>query len=144
MSVYRPTYRDQKTGNLKQSAVWWYHFNFAGRHIQESSKSPRKTVALEAEKKRRQELECTFNHIPDRRRERIRSLGELSTEFLEGYKLRKPKSTTFAEYALGHVKRLIGSKMVADVNETVVKAYQTARLKEKAAPKSIKEEVGFL
>ena len=34
--------------------------------------------------------------------------------------------------------------MVADVGDTPVKDYQTARLKEKAAPKSINEEVGFL
>jgi integrase len=34
--------------------------------------------------------------------------------------------------------------MVVDVGDTAVKDYQTARLKEKAAPKSINEEVGFL
>ena len=50
MSVYRPTYRDPKTGNQKQSAIWWYHFTFAGRRIQESSKSTRKTIATEAQK----------------------------------------------------------------------------------------------
>jgi hypothetical protein len=50
MSVYRPTYRDPKTGKTKQQKVWWYHFTFAGRHVQESSKSTRKTVAVEAER----------------------------------------------------------------------------------------------
>jgi integrase len=34
--------------------------------------------------------------------------------------------------------------MAVDVGEKTVKAYQTARLKEKAAPKTINEEVGFL
>ena len=53
MSVYRPTYTDKKTGKTKQARVWWFHFTFAGRHVQESSKSTRKTVAVEAEKKRR-------------------------------------------------------------------------------------------
>ncbi len=34
--------------------------------------------------------------------------------------------------------------MVVDVAEDTVKAYQTARLKEGAAPKTINKEVGFL
>src|ERR1700674_2488509 len=144
MAVYRPKYPDKKTGELKESKIWWYNFTFAGRRIQESSKSPLITVAKNAQKKRRQELERTFNDVTDRRQERIRSISEVATKFLEDYKLRNPKSTTFAEYAIGHLKRLVGSVMVADVGETAVKDYQTARLKEKAASKTINEEVGFL
>ncbi len=144
MSVYRPSYRDTKTGKLKKQDVWWYKFSFAGRHIRESSKSKRKTVAIEAEKQRRLELERGFNNIADTRRERIRSVAELADEFFEGYKLRNPKSATFAEYAIGHVKRLLGKVMSIDVADAAVTGYQTARLKEDAAAKSINEEVGFL
>jgi integrase len=144
MAVYRPKYRDPKTGKAKQSRIWWYHFTFAGRHIQESSKSARKTIAAEAEKTRRRELELAFNHVEDRRHERIRSVGELADTFFEDYAVRNPKSATFARYALRHIRARIGKTMVADVTEETVKAYQTDRLKDKAAPKSINEEVGFL
>src|SRR6266567_4360243 len=65
MAVYRPSYRDKETGELKESLIWWYNFTFAGRRIQESSKSRRKTVAQDAEKKRRQELERAFNDVTD-------------------------------------------------------------------------------
>lgn len=143
MSVYRPTYKDPKTGETKQQNVWWYHFTFDGRHIQESSKSTRKTVAVEAEKKRRRELEQKYNSIEDTRRERIRTVAEIADEYFEAYKLRH-RSTKFAEYALGHLKRLIGKTMAADISDAAVKDYQSARLKEKASPKSINEEVGFL
>jgi integrase len=144
MAVYRPSYRDKETGELKESQIYWYNFTFAGRRIQESSKSHRKTVAQDAEKKRRLELERAFNDVTDRRQDRIKTISEVATKFLDDYKLRNPKSTTFAEYACGHLKRLAGSTMVVDVGDTVVKDYQTARLKEKAASKSINEEVGFL
>jgi len=144
VAVYRPKYRDKETGELKASKIYWYNFTFAGRRIQESSKSIRKTVAQNAEKKRRQELETTFNDVTDRRQERIRSISDVATKFLADYKLRNPKSATFAEYAIGHLNRLVGSVMVADLGETAVKDYQTARLKEKSSPKSINEEVGFL
>jgi integrase len=144
MSVYRPTYRDPKTGKQKQSAIWWYHFTFAGRHIQESSKSTRKTIATEAEKKRRLDLEKDFNDIEDKRHERVRSIKDLAAEFKEGYKLRNPKSSTFVEYALGHVSRILGAASTVDITDASVKDYQTSRLKEKASPKSINEEVGLL
>ena len=144
MAVYRPTYKDQKTGKAKQSRVWWYHFTFSGRHIQESSKSTRKTIATEAEKKRRLEMERGFNDTADRRQDRIRSVGDISEKFFEDYKLRNPRSTTFAEYALKHLKRHLGRLMSVDVTDAIVKDYQTARLKERASAKSINEEVGFL
>jgi len=143
MSVYRPQYRDRKNGELKASRIWWYHFTFAGRHIQESSKSARKKVAQEAEKSRHLELEKGFNNLQDRRI-RIRTIGQLADDFLEAYKLHNPKSTTFAEYAVGHVTRVLGRVMSVDISDQTVKDYQTARLKEKAASKSINEEVGFL
>jgi hypothetical protein len=57
MSVYRPSYRDSKTGEKKTSTIYWYGFTYAGKRIQESAKTSRKTVAKVAERKRRLELE---------------------------------------------------------------------------------------
>jgi hypothetical protein len=54
------------------------------------------------------------------------------------------RSASFAEYALGHVSRLLGTKIVADITEISVLRYQEDGLREKAAPKSINEEVRFL
>ena len=62
---------------------------------------------------------------------------------LFGYRIRH-RSFTFAEYAVGNVTRHLGELMAVDVTDKTVKNYQTARLKERAAPKTINEEVGFL
>lgn len=128
----------------RRDDIWWYEFRFAGQHIQESSKSASKTIARTAEQNRRRELEQGFNNFTDTRRERIRSFGDLADEFFTGYKLRLPDSATFAEYAIDHLKRLLGNNLVVDFNETVVTKYQNARLEEGAAPKTINEEVRFL
>ena len=85
-----------------------------------------------------------FNNLEDVRQERVRTIQDLADEYLISYKLRHPRSATFAEYALGHVKRLLGDKMLVDINEETVKEYQESRLREKTAPKSINEEIGFL
>ena len=129
---------------FQRGDIWWYEFWFAGRRIRESSKSESKTVAKSAEKNRRRELEEGFNNVSDVRRERIRAMGEIADEFFEEYKLRLPQSATFAEYAIGHIRRLVGDKMLVDMNEASIIKYQNERLTERAAPKTVNEEVGFL
>jgi integrase len=143
MAVFRRKFRDPKTGKPKPGAVWWYKFYFAGKLIRESAKTSSKTLAKQAEQKRRRELEEGFNGIIDRREDRIRTIADLAATYFEAYKLRC-KSVTFAEYALSHVNRHLGRQMAVEITERTVKDYQTARLKEDAAPKTINEEVGFL
>ena len=51
----------------KAGDVWWYKFRFAGQVIRESSKSESKTVAKDAERQRRRELEESWNQIKRRK-----------------------------------------------------------------------------
>jgi hypothetical protein len=128
---------------FKRGGIWWYKFYFAGQFIRESSKSSSKTVAKNAEQQRRRELEAGFHNLKEVRQQRIRRLNDIVDEYLVGYRLRY-RSATFAEYALGHVSRRLGGEMVVDIDEAAVLRYQEDRLREKAAPKSINEEVRFL
>jgi integrase len=128
---------------FKRGSTWWYEFNFAQRRIRESARTTSKTVAKQAEQNRKRELEKGFNGFEDNRRDRIQTIRELSEAYLEGYGMRH-KSITFAKYAVGNVTRHLGASMVVDVADDTVKLYQTSRLKEGAAPKTINEEVGFL
>jgi integrase len=123
--------------------VWWYKFYFAGQEIRESSKSTSKTVAKNAENQRRRELEQGFNNVQKRRENRVRQLRDVADEYLADYRLRF-RGVAFAEYAIGHVVRLLGDALLVDIDESTVLKYQTDRLKESAAPKSINEEVRFL
>ncbi len=128
---------------FKRSNIWWYEFWFAGRRIQESSKSPSKTVAKQAEQQRRRELEFGFNSIEDDRYKNVCTLHDQATEYLESYGLRT-RSKIFAGYAIRHLLQFLGTRMLVDIDAAAVRDYQDARLKEKAAPKTINEEVGFL
>src|ERR1035441_10612591 len=113
MSVYR------------RGEVWWYSFNFAGAHYQESTKSKSKTLAKDAEKMRRRGLEETFNGTADNRKTRVQSIGTVASAYLNDYKVRH-RAVKFAPHAVGHVRRLLGDKMVAEISERTVKGYQTA------------------
>jgi integrase len=144
VSVYRPTYTDPKTGKKKQQRLWWYHFTFAGRHIQEPTKTALKTKAKEIEKARRNELENAHGGVEDKRTERVRTIGEIAAAFRVGHKARRPKSYTSLDYALRHVERILGKRMAVDISPEVIEGYQTTRIEEKAAPKTINEEVSRL
>jgi integrase len=127
----------------RRGVTWWYHFLYEGQHIQESAKTRSKSVAKDRERNRRLELDKALNSPADRRKDRARTLNELADAYLEEYRL-KHKAVTFAEYAVDHVLDHLGEKMLIEIGDEAVRGYQIARLKEKASPKSINEEVGFL
>ncbi|MEP7355375.1 MAG: hypothetical protein ABI824_19260, partial [Acidobacteriota bacterium] len=146
MAVYKPTYTDKTTGKVKTQSVWWYNFTFAGRRIQESSKSGRKTIALEAEKRRRRELEQAYAGIPSvSGAERVTSVAERIATYLESYpSSHRKNSVVFATTRLAHVERLLGKCLQCDLTEQRVQDYIRARLAEEAGGRTINMEVGEL
>ncbi|MCU1339662.1 MAG: phage integrase family protein [Bryobacterales bacterium] len=146
MSVYRPTYRDEKTEKLKKSKVWWFHFKFAGRRIQESSKSTRKTVAQEAEKNRRLELERAYAGMhSEPAAGRVAPVVEKVKTYSANYtSSHRAKSVVFSTQRLAHVKRLLGSCLPCDLTEDKIQEYIRTRLAEGAAGRTVNMEVGEL
>jgi integrase len=130
----------------KRGNVYWYKFWFANRLIRESTKTHSKTLAKEAEKKRRRDLENGYNNISeDNRSQRIRTLKEAADEYLTSYKARHtPNAARYVEYCIKHLTEHMGSRLLVEITTETAKAYQLARLNEGAAGKTINEEVGEL
>jgi integrase len=148
MAVYRPKYRDPKTGEMIESRIWWYEFSLAGKRIRESANTPLKTIAKEAEKDRRRELEKTLAGMPIERREnRINSVADLVKTYVERYELDhrdRPNSIIFAKGRLAHVTRLLGSARLPDLTEDAVRRYIKIRIAEKVSGRTINMELGEL
>ena len=125
MAVYKPKYRDPKSGELVESNIWWYEFSLAGKRIRESAQTPLKTIAKEAEQDRRRELEKTLAGMPIEKREnRINSVADLVKTYLERYEQDhrgREKSILFAKGRLAHVTRLLGKKRLSDLSEDVIR-----------------------
>src|SRR6266571_5353700 len=76
--AWRSTAQDEETENhrrrqmsvYRRGETYWYEFWFANRRIRESVKTKSKTVAKEAEKKRRRELEEGYNGMATEDRSR--------------------------------------------------------------------------
>lgn len=133
----------RRTDAFQTEHIWWYDFSFRNQRIRESTHSRSKTVAKEAELQRRRDLERGIHNITEVQQNRIRALADVAEQFLADYRLRY-RGVAFAEDAIGHVVRLLGDQLVVDIDDAAVLQYQTDRLMESAAPKSINEEVRFL
>jgi integrase len=117
-----------------------------GKRVRESAKTASKTVAKEAEKSRRRELERTLAGLPaEKRQDRIGSVDDVVKTYLAAYGLtHRAKSILFAESRLAQVSRLLGSMLLPDLTQTVVHDYMRIRLQEGVAGRTINMELGEL
>lgn len=127
----------------RRGGVWWYKFRFAGQMIRETSKSASKTVAADAERVRRRELEKGFNRIE---RRRVAQLFSVAAEnWLAAKKAHLAQRSVVIERAnLKHLNPVFGKMLVCDIRAEDIARYQAARLAEQAAPKTVNLEVGTL
>jgi hypothetical protein len=61
--IYRPTYRDKATGELKAAALWWIRYHHNGKLYRESSGSPNQKVAEKLLRHRLGEIDRTGHVI---------------------------------------------------------------------------------
>ena len=130
---------------FKNGRLYHYEFFVDGRRYRGSTGTADKEEAIKAEARQRERLNKSYSEIleEEERAQRRKPLQQAADEFLVEYRA-KHESPTFAVYALGHVTRHLGKKLVVEITPTVVKSYQTARLAEKAGPKTINNEVLLL
>ena len=132
MSVYR------------RGDVWWYKFRFAGQMIRESSKSESKTVAKEAERVRRREMEESWNQI--KRRTLPPTLDRAGTAWLD---VEKPHlaERTYEIYDVAlrcHLKPVLGKLLLCDIDAGRIVEYQAKRKAEGAAARTLNKELQVL
>ena len=130
---------------FKNGKYYHYEFKLDGRRYRGSTGTANKPQAIAEERRQRERLEKSYSQVieEESRGQRRKTIQQAADEFLLDYRL-KHESATFAEYALGHVAAHLGKKLVVEITPTVVKRYQADRLNEKAAAKTINDEVQLL
>src|SRR5580693_760929 len=118
---------------FKNGRLFHYEFVLDGRRRRGSTGTTNKQQAIAEERRQRERLEKSYGQIleEESREQQRKTIQQAADEFLEDYRA-KHRSATYAEYALGHVKSLLGDSLVVEITPNVVKGYQTARLREKA------------
>jgi integrase len=128
----------------RRGATWWFKFRFAGRMVRESSKSRSKTVAKDAERIRRRELEESWNQI------KRRTLPPLFSVAADGWLASvKPhiakRTQEIYEVALRcHLKPVLGTLLLCDIDGSRIASYQARRKAESASARTLNKELQVL
>ena len=128
----------------RRGDVWWYKFRFAGQMIRESSKSPSRTVAKDAERIRRRELEESWNQIKKRSLPPLFSVA--ANEWAASVKPHIAERThDIYEVALRcHLKPVLGTLLLCDINAKRIASYQAGRKSEGASARTLNKELQVL
>ena len=116
-----------KCGQRPTNGIWSYRFRFAGRMIHESARTTSKTVAREAERNRRRELEERINGI--RKRGLPPTFEHAASDWFDAVKPHLAERTkAIYEVALRcHLKPSLGSLLLCDLDANRIAAHQARR-----------------
>jgi len=127
----------------RRGDVWWYKFRFAGQMIRETSKSESKTVAKDAERARRRQLEERFNGV--KKRSLPPTFERAAKEWMESRGHRVADNTqSVARGALKHLLPCFGAKLLCDIDLRDIENYQRDRLQSGAEGRTTNIEVSTL
>jgi integrase len=126
----------------KRGDVWWYKFRFAGQVIRESSKSESKTVAKDAERVRRRELEESWNQIKRRKLPPLFCLA--AADWLKTRTSIAPSTERSYKLAISQLTRDFGKQLLCDLSGEDLAAYQTRRKREGVSNRTVNLEMGVL
>src|SRR3984893_11742634 len=125
----------------------FYHFEFQldGRRHRGSTGTTSKPQAIAEERRERERLEKSYSQVieEESQEQQRKTIQQAADEFLEDYRA-KHQLATYAKNALGHLSSLLEATLLVEITPKVVKRYQADRLKEKAGPKTINDEVQLL
>ena len=127
----------------RRGGKWWFKFRFAGRLFREPAKTTSKKLARDAERKRRLQLEEGYHGL--KKRQLPQTLKTAAAAWLE---LKQPtvapKTYRIEKTHLSHILPVLGQKFISDIEPDDISHYQQARLRDKAAPKTVNLEVGTI
>ena len=130
---------------FRRGRVWWYKFYFADKLIRQSAMTSSKTLAKEAERQRRRELEEGYNGLAgEDRTKRVQNFSQAADGLLRDYRLRRAEtSVRYLKQRLAHLNAHLGDMMLIEITPDILLEYQNIRLKEGAMGSSINAEVMF-
>jgi integrase len=130
----------------KRGGVWWYEFIYAGERIRQSAKTPKKTIAIEAEKDHRRRLERAIAGMhSEAPQQRIRTVGAVLKDYGSQYGINhREKSLELVRDRSKHVARLLGAVLLPDVTPARLVDYMARRRAEAAGNRTINIELMVL
>jgi integrase len=127
-----------------KAGTYWFRFRFAGRFVHESARTMSKTLARDAERQRRRELELTWNRIE--RRTLPPCFEQAATQWLEAAKPHLAERThDIYDVAIRcHLTPALGSALLCDIGASEIASYQGKRKEDGASARTLNKELQVL
>lgn len=124
--------------------IYWMRFKFGGRSIHESTKSTSKTLALEAERQRRRQLEESYNGV--KRRKLPPKFDKAADDWYTAIKPHIAERTQdIYDVAIRcHLKPAFGPRLLSDVDSEAITTYQARRRAIGASARTLNKELQVL
>lgn len=126
----------------RRGKVWWYEFGFQSQRIRESAHTNSKTIAREAERKRRQRLEEAVNGIKKRERPPLFSIG--ARQWLDSKTALTPLGRAYYEQYVRKLSRHFGDRLVSDIDADDIARLQRKRQGQGLSGRQVNCEVATL
>ena len=126
----------------KRGGTWWYKFNFEGQIIRDTAKTSSKSIARDAERARRRDLEMAVNRIG--KRERMPLFKVAALEWVDGRVGLAPTSLDRYRHQVALLTKEFGGRLVCDITWEDVVALQRKRQTEGRAGRTINYEITTL
>ncbi len=139
--VYHPTYKDKKTGKLKQSSIWWIQYYIRGKRKLENSHSRNRSDALKLLKKRLGEI--VEGKLIVLAIERIR-FNDLAEMVINDYKINGRRSLIRAERSVSRLNDFFSLDRAMEITSDRITAYVAFRQSQGAANATINRELAAL
>src|SRR3990172_7334724 len=140
-AVYLPTYKDKRTGELRQSSVWWIQYSVRGQRKIENSHSRNRSDALKLLKKRLGEVFDGRLVVLGVERTRFQDLADL---LIDDYEINGRRSIVRVKRSINHLRDFFGLSRAMEITADRVSAFIAFRKRLGAANASINRELAAL
>jgi integrase len=140
-TVYLPTYKDKRTGELRQSSIWWIQYSVHGQRKIENSHSRNRSDALRLLKKRLEEIVDGRLIVSAVERTRFQDLAEL---LINDYEINGRRSVARVKRSINHLRDFFGLSRAIEITADRVSAFIAFRKRQGGANASINRELAAL
>lgn len=126
----------------KRGNVWWFKFRFEGQVIRESANTTSKTLARDAERARRRELETAVNRI--QKRERMPLFSVAAREWVATKAALSFNSQRCYKLFSDSLIKEFGQRLVCDIGAADIATLQRKRLAQGKSGRTVNYEIGTL
>jgi integrase len=137
--IYKPTYKDKKTGEAKQSAVFWIKYYRGGKAIREGTNTTKDAEARNLLKLREGDV---ARGVPITAKMGRMKFSELTQDVVTDYKVNGKRSIRDLEMRLRlHILPILGERRASSISTVDIRRFVARRQEEEASNGEVNREL---